>query len=80
MMVDKEPYTELLVPDFKDLIIEGLTDIVSIMKKRVYDASAWTDDGVKVYLGGSLIETKSFKDYVNMYLGAPEEYPKFMKK
>ena len=78
----KEPYTKVtFVPDFKRFGIEGLTDdIVSIMKKRVYDASAWTDDSVKVYLNGSLIETKSFKDYVNMYLGAPEEYPRVHEK
>ena len=39
--MDKDPYTKVtFVPDFKRFGIEGLTDdIVSIMKKRVYDAS-----------------------------------------
>ena len=78
----KEPYTKItFVPDFKRFGIECLTDdIVNIMMKRVYDASAWTDETVTVYLNDKAIPTKSFRDYVNLYLGDSDKYPRIHQK
>ena len=58
-------------------MVDGLTDdIVAIMKKRVYDAAAWTDHRVRVSLNGTEIPTKTFVDYVSLYLGDFEAYPR----
>ena len=78
-----EPYTCVtFIPDYKrfggvDSGLDGLTDdIVAIMKKRVYDAAAWTDHRVRVSLNGTEIPTKTFVDYVSLYLGDFEAYPR----
>jgi len=55
-------------PDFEKFGIEGLSDdIVSLLKKRVYDIAACTKNSVKVFLNGELIEVSSFKDYVELF-------------
>ena len=66
-----EPYTCVtFIPDYERFGLPGLTsDILGIMKKRVYDAAAWTDHRVKVSLNGVEVTTKIFADYVNLYLG-----------
>lgn len=78
-----EPYTRItFIPDYnrfggEDSGLTGLTDdILDIMKKRVYDAAAWTDHRVTVSLNGETIPTKTFVDYVGLYLGDAETVPR----
>lgn len=55
-------------PDLKRFKMEKLdSDIVSLLKKRVYDLSA-TVKKIKVYLNDELISISGFKDYVKLYL------------
>jgi DNA topoisomerase-2 len=55
-------------PDFLKFGMEGFDDdIVSLMKRRVYDI-AGVSKGLKVSLNGSRLNIKSFKDYVKMYV------------
>jgi DNA topoisomerase-2 len=45
------------------------SDIVSLMKKRVYDLAGCTPKSVNIYLNGKKIEkVRDFESYVNMYL------------
>ena len=44
-------------------------DIMELMRKRVYDLAGCLDSKVKVYLNGSKIAVKDFKDYCALYLG-----------
>lgn len=64
----KEAYTKITF--FPELSRFGLTyldeDIVSLMEKRVHDI-AGVNSSVKVYLNGSRINVKTFKDYVALY-------------
>ncbi|CDF38122.1 unnamed protein product [Chondrus crispus] len=64
----KEAYTKISFSP--DLTRFGMThlddDIVSLMKKRVYDI-AGISSNLKVYLNGKKIPVKSFKDYVALY-------------
>lgn len=48
-------------------------DIVSLLKKRVYDV-AGINPGIKVYLNGEKLPVKSFKDYVNLYVDGTGVY------
>ncbi|KAI9183901.1 DNA topoisomerase 2 [Blastocladiella emersonii ATCC 22665] len=64
-----EEYTKIT---FKpDLAKFGMTaldaDIVSLLKKRVYDMAGCTR-GVKVFLNGDRVKIKDFKSYVNLYI------------
>jgi len=43
-------------------------DIVALLSRRAYDIAASTLGAVKVYLNGTKIPIKGFKDYVDMYL------------
>ena len=45
-----------------------LQDIVALLSRRAYDIAASTLGAVKVYLNGTKIPIKGFKDYVDMYL------------
>lgn len=42
-------------------------DIVALMTKRVYDMAGVTDKSVKVYLNGTRVPVRSFKEYVEMF-------------
>ena len=50
--------------DNKSFIIK---DIISLFKKRVYDACACTPDNTKIYLNGENINIKSFEKYTDLY-------------
>lgn len=65
------PYTKITFkPDYKRLGINGLsTDVISLLKKRVYDVSAVTDKNIKVKYNGQLIPVKNFQQYIDMYIG-----------
>jgi DNA topoisomerase-2 len=60
--------TVSFLPDYKRFGLKGLTtDMASLLKRRVYDMAGILK--VKVLLNGKEIKTKSFNQYVNMYLG-----------
>ena len=66
-----KPYTKITFkPDFARLGISGLTkDMISLLKKRVYDIGAITDKNIKVKYNNELIPVKNFEQYISMYIG-----------
>lgn len=67
-----KPYTKIVFkPDYARLGIAGLTpDIISLLKKRVYDVAAVTDKSLKVKYNSNLIPVKNFQQYIDLYIGA----------
>jgi DNA gyrase/topoisomerase IV subunit B len=73
-----KPYTKVTFkPDYARLGIHGLTsDMLSLLKKRVYDIGAVTDHSIKkikVGLNDSIIPIKNFQQYIDLYIGSKEE-------
>ena len=64
-----KPYTKITwKTDFKRFGIDNFTDdMVSLMKRRVYDIAGVTDSKVSVYYNGKKLNIKSFKDYIELY-------------
>lgn len=61
-------------PDFARFGIEGISDdLISLLRKRVFDIAGTTARDVQVYLDDKKIGIKSFKDYVNFYIGGKTE-------
>lgn len=80
---EEDDYTKIsFEPDLKKFKMKELeNDIISLMKKRVYDAAGTTPSKVSVYLNGKKIQIKGFKEYTEMYLknkmfNNEIEYPK----
>lgn len=73
-----KPYTKITFkPDFKRLGISGLSpDIISLLKKRVYDIGAVTDKNIKVKYNNELIPIKCFEQYISMYIGDKATAPR----
>jgi DNA topoisomerase-2 len=70
-----KPYTKVsFKPDYRRLGVEGLTpDMMSLLKKRVYDIGAVTDHSikkVKITYNGDVIPVKNFQHYVDLYIGS----------
>lgn len=60
-------------PDLSKFKMQSLDeDIVSLMSRRAYDVAA-SSKGVKVYLNGTRIPIKNFKDYVDLYIRGKED-------
>jgi len=70
-----KPYTKVIFkPDYQRLGINGLSpDIISLLKKRVYDISAVTDKTIKVKYNSQVINTKNFQQYIDLYIGDKTE-------
>jgi DNA topoisomerase-2 len=73
-----KPYTKVTFkPDYARLGIHGLTsDMLSLLKKRVYDIGAVTDHSIKkikVGLNEGTIPIKNFQQYIDLYIGPKEE-------
>jgi len=70
-----KPYTKITFkPDYKRLGIPGLNeDMISLLKKRVYDVAAVTDKTLKVKYNSNLIPIKNFEQYINLYIGPKED-------
>jgi DNA topoisomerase-2 len=73
-----KPYTKVsFIPDYQRFGIHGLTpDMVSLLKKRVYDIGAVTDHSIKKIKVGynqNTIPVKNFQQYIDLYLGSKEE-------
>lgn len=61
-------------PDLKKFNIKTLTnDIVSVMKKRVYDIAVNTSKLITVYYNNEKIAIKKIEDYMKLYLKDGEE-------
>jgi DNA topoisomerase-2 len=73
-----KPYTKITFkPDYARLGINGLTpDIISLLKKRVYDVAAVTDKSLKVKYNSSLIPIKNFQQYIDLYIGDKTTAPR----
>jgi DNA topoisomerase-2 len=73
-----KPYTKITFkPDYQRLGINGLTpDMIALLKKRVYDISAITDKTIKVKYNSSIITTKNFEQYINLYIGEKSVAPR----
>ncbi|XP_036151138.1 DNA topoisomerase 2 isoform X2 [Monomorium pharaonis] len=60
-------------PDLSKFKMQSLDDdIVSLMSRRAYDVAA-SSKGVKVYLNGTRIPVKTFKDYIDCYIKGKED-------
>lgn len=73
-----KPYTKVTFkPDYKRLGIHGLTsDMLSLLKKRVYDIGAVTDHSIKkikVGLNDDTISVKNFQQYIDLYIGSKDD-------
>jgi DNA topoisomerase-2 len=66
-----KPYTKITFrPDFQRLGISGpSSDIIALLKKRVYDIAAVTDKNIKVKYNDKLVPVKNFEQYISMYIG-----------
>ena len=73
-----KPYTKITFkPDYKRLGITGLTpDLISLLKKRVYDVGAVTDKNLKVKYNSELIPVKNFQQYIDLYIGDKSAAPR----
>ena len=73
-----KPYTKIVFkPDYARLGLPGLTpDIMSLLKKRIYDIAAVTDHSakkIKVLYNGEQVPVKSFQQYIDLYIGSKDE-------
>ena len=66
-----KPYTKITFkPDYHRLGITGPSaDVISLLKKRVYDISAITDKTLKVRYNNNLVPIKNFQQYIDLYIG-----------
>jgi DNA topoisomerase-2 len=73
-----KPYTKITFrPDYQRLGIDGLSpDLISLLKKRVYDISAITDKSIKVKYNENLVPIKNFEQYINLYIGDKTSSPR----
>ena len=71
----KKPYTKVVFkPDYARLGVSGLgLDMLSLLKKRVYDIGAVTDNSVKkVVYNETPVPVKNFQQYIDLYLGTKD--------
>jgi DNA topoisomerase-2 len=73
-----KPYTKITFkPDYQRFGIDGPSaDVISLLKKRVYDISAVTDKTLKVKYNDNLLPIKNFEQYINMYIGDKTSAPR----
>lgn len=72
-----KPYTKVVFkPDYARLQLTGLNaDMLSLLKKRVYDIGAVTDHSakkIKVGYNGETVPVKNFQQYIDLYIGAKD--------
>uniref|UniRef100_A0A6C0JMP1 DNA topoisomerase (ATP-hydrolyzing) n=1 Tax=viral metagenome TaxID=1070528 RepID=A0A6C0JMP1_9ZZZZ len=75
---NSKPYTKVTFkPDYRRLGVQGLTsDMLALLKKRVYDIGAVTDHSIKkikVNYNDETIPVKNFQQYIDLYIGTKEE-------
>ena len=77
-----KPYTSVsFIPDYQRFgLTNGLTaDIISLLKKRVYDIAAVTDHSakkIKIEYNGKTVPVKNFQNYIDLYIGLKTETPR----
>lgn len=72
-----KPYTKVTFkPDYARLHTHGLTsDMLALLKKRIYDIGAVTDHSIKkikVGFNGETVPIKNFQQYIDLYIGPKE--------
>ena len=72
-----KPYTKVSFrPDYRRFGTPGLTsDMLAMLKKRVYDIGAVTDHSIKkikVVYNDTTIPVKNFQQYIDLYIGAKD--------
>lgn len=81
----KKSYTKItFIPDYRKFHMSGMTpDVLSIIKKRVYDTAANTGKDVSVYFDDIKLPYKDFQQYIQLYVPDDSEekfiYEKFVK-
>jgi len=82
-----KPYTKITFkPDYVrlGLAVEGdqalSSDLLALLKKRVYDVAAVTDKSLKVKYNNSIIPVKNFQQYIDMYIGDKNEAPRVFEE
>ncbi len=67
---DGEDFTRITFePDFKKFKMSEMDDdIISLMKKRVYDVAGTTPERINVYLNDKKIKISKFSDYIDLYI------------
>ena len=78
----KQGWTKVtFYPDFAKFGMVGFEQgIVDLLTKRVYDMAGCMHSSVKVYLNGSQIKIKNFKEYVDLYLPEGGDSPKVYER
>ena len=76
-----KPYTSVtFIPDYARFGIAGLSqDMMSLLKKRVYDIGAVTDHSakkIKIDYNGVTVPVKNFQTYIDLYLGSKTDTPR----
>ena len=73
-----KPYTKVTFkPDYARLGLDGLTsDMIALLKKRIYDIAAITDKSIKVKYNGQIVPIKNFQQYIDLYIGEKAESPR----
>lgn len=71
-----KPYTKIsFIPDFKKFGLKGITDdMLSLLKKRVYDLAMTTS--AKVYFNDKIIAQNNFTKYIDLYFPVGSEHKK----
>lgn len=77
-----KPYTKVSwIPDYPRFGLAGLsTDMESIFYKRCIDISAITGKTVKVKYNNELIQTKTFEQYIDLFVGKKDESKRVYEK
>lgn len=79
----KKPYTIIrFLPDYARFGLSGglSEDMFQIMKKRVYDACAVTDNDINIYFNDVKLEYKNFEKYVDLYIGSKDAHTRVFEK
>ena len=73
-----KPYTKITFkPDYARLGITGLnSDMIALLKKRVYDIAAVTDKALKVKYNSAAIPIRNFQQYIDLYIGDKDASPR----
>lgn len=78
----KKPYTIIrFLPDYARFGLNGLSeDMYQIMKKRVYDACAVTDNDISISFDDVKLDYKNFEKYVDLYIGSKDAHTRVHEK
>jgi len=77
-----KPYTKVTwLPDYERFGITELTDdMFNLFKKRIYDIGVITDKSVKVQFNGEVLPSKSFENYMDLYIGPKTDAKRVFEK